>query len=586
MGKVFVYYKRFLEIALRYKYRYFGSWIFLIGLLFLNSLIPLAIGSIIDSADSNSKVFEIVLLVGVFLALPLLVEPAGFHLKTRVMSRAIRDTTSEIYKKVIGLDYSFHVDKSTGKIISIILSAADSINSYLWILEWNVVENFTALAFPTIIIAFIRPDLALIIIFIILILSPLMNMAIKFNVNARKRLKDADYLKNGVIIDGITNFETVKSFAREEYEYRQVDLRVDDSRIAMEKYQNSFRVIDFVSRIIGVVVFIVGGYYSANLLVHGEITLGTAVVLITYLSQMTLKIMGMIFSFRDVIKNVSVFEDFWNLYDSVSDIKEVEKPIEVKKFEGNIEYKNVGFSYNTSNTVLNNLDLKIQPNQTVALVGPSGGGKSTVTRLLMRYYDLNTGEITIDGNDIAKMRLVDLRSQIGLVPQEPTLFNRSIFYNVGYALDNIENLDNEQSREQIIDACKKAKIHDFIESLPEKYETIVGERGLKLSGGQKQRIAIARVLIKNPEIVIFDEATSMLDSESEKAIQIAFKNLSKDKTVIVIAHRLSTIKESDNIFVIDEGKVHEEGTHEELIKKNGIYKNLWDIQSGGFSAGR
>ncbi|MDQ6985920.1 MAG: ATP-binding cassette domain-containing protein [Candidatus Dojkabacteria bacterium] len=221
--------------------------------------------------------------------------------------------------------------------------------------------------------------------------------------------------------------------------------------------------------------------------------------------------------------------------------------------------------------------------ETIAFVGTSGGGKSTLTRLLMKYYDVWKGGIEIDGVNIKDLSNKDLREIIGLVPQEPVLFNRSVYYNVGYALDDIHDLDNLGNKEIIIEACKKAKIHDFIMTLKDGYETKVGERGLKLSGGQKQRIAIARVLIKNPKVVIFDEATSMLDSESEKLIQEAFTVLSQNKTVIIIAHRLSTITHCDNIFVIENGSVAESGTHKELLSDSKIYKNLWDIQSGGFS---
>jgi ATP-binding cassette subfamily B protein len=351
----------------------------------------------------------------------------------------------------------------------------------------------------------------------------------------------------------------------------------------MQRYQDSFRFIDFAARLNGFAVFLVGGLYTAYLYQNNQLSVAVTVVIIAYLSQMTGRIMGMIFAFRDVIKNLPTIEDFYDLYDAKSSILPPLDPQTIKDPKGKVDFANVSFGYNIHQPVLQNLSLGIKPNETVALVGVSGGGKSTVTRLLMRYYDVDEGEITIDGVNVQSLSNDSIRNLIGLVPQEPVLFNRTIFYNVGYALDDIGNLDNVRNRKIVEDACKKAYIHDFIVSLKDGYDTVVGERGLKLSGGQKQRIAIARVLIKNPKIVIFDEATSMLDSESEKSIQLAFAELSKNKTVIIIAHRLSTITHCDNIFVIDAGKVVEKGKHAQLLTHSTIYKKLWSIQSGGFA---
>ena len=244
---------------------------------------------------------------------------------------------------------------------------------------------------------------------------------------------------------------------------------------------------------------------------------------------------------------------------------------------GGIEFQNVNFKYEQAANVLQNFNLQIAPGERVALIGPSGGGKSTIVKLLMRFTDVQGGEILIDGQNIAKVTQDSLRQNISLVPQEPMLFHRTLMSNIRYGKPGA-------SDEQVIEAAKLAHAHEFISKLPQGYKTFVGERGIKLSGGERQRVAIARAILKNAPILVLDEATSSLDSESEHFIQDALKNLMENKTVIVIAHRLSTIMQMDRIIVLENGKITEQGKHEELIKaKEGTYQKLWQIQAGGFS---
>ena len=231
------------------------------------------------------------------------------------------------------------------------------------------------------------------------------------------------------------------------------------------------------------------------------------------------------------------------------------------------------FNYNEREDVLKDINLNIEPGQSIAFVGESGAGKTTMTKLLLRFYDVKSGAIKLDGVDIREITKQSLRQNIGLVPQEPVLFNDTIGYNITYPKDNV-------SQEQLEEAVKVANLHTFIESLPKKYDTLVGERGIKLSGGQKQRLAIARAFIADPKIIIFDEATSQLDSKSEKLIQDSFWKLVENKTTIIIAHRLSTVMKADRIVVIDNGEISQQGTHQELIEHKGIYQSLWKLQSG------
>ena len=242
---------------------------------------------------------------------------------------------------------------------------------------------------------------------------------------------------------------------------------------------------------------------------------------------------------------------------------------------GEIAFSNISFDFHKENYVLKDFNLSIKGGERVALVGPSGAGKSTVTKLLLRLYDLSTGSITIDGQDIAAVGQESLRNAISFVPQEPILFHRSLMENIRYGR-------RDASDAEVVEAAKKANCHDFIDALPEKYDTFVGERGIRLSGGERQRVAIARAILKNSPILVLDEATSSLDSESEALIQDALATLMQGKTVIVIAHRLSTIMKMDRIVVIEDGGIVAEGSHKELLKQGGLYKKLWSIQAGGF----
>ena len=292
---------------------------------------------------------------------------------------------------------------------------------------------------------------------------------------------------------------------------------------------------------------------------------------------------------------VGIFHRVWNLgksirhiYEALADAAEMveilEMPHEVKDYpkakslavsNSVIKFEDVTFKFNQTRAVLNGLSMQIAPHEKIALVGPSGAGKSTITKLLMRFYDVESGKITIDGQSIAKVTQNSLRHAVAMVPQEPILFHRSLMDNIRYGRPDATD-------EEVFEAARRARCHDFIVELPEKYNTFVGERGIKLSGGERQRIAIARAILKDAPILVLDEATSSLDSESESLIQAALDELMKGKTTIVIAHRLSTIMRMDRIVVIDGGKVVDTGTHDQLLEKQGIYKKLWDIQAGGF----
>jgi len=315
-------------------------------------------------------------------------------------------------------------------------------------------------------------------------------------------------------------------------------------------------------------------FYSLKKYSLGEITSGDLVLILGFVTEFFNRFFDLFFSLRTIVKCYVDISRYFNILDEKILVKDSKNPLKIDKIGGEIKFCDVDFSYPQGREgALRDFNLEIKSGETVALVGSSGAGKTTVVKLLMRFYDVDKGRIIIDDGDIRRFNKSDLRSFIGIVPQETILFNETIAYNIGYGLPEIKI-------EAIKRAAKIANLSDFIESLPQKYETLVGERGIKLSGGQRQRLSIARVVLSKPEIIIFDEATSQLDSESENLVQEAFWKMKKNKTTIIIAHRLSTIKKADRIVVIDNGKIVEKGTHKQLLsKKDSLYHHFWKLQT-------
>jgi ATP-binding cassette subfamily B protein len=340
----------------------------------------------------------------------------------------------------------------------------------------------------------------------------------------------------------------------------------------------TFRVFDSTIYIITLISTALLIYMAYKNLLNGVWTTGTLVMVIGYATNMIWKAFNIVYKAKDFMKASVDLEKFVKVMDTEPSIKEKSNAKSLGEITEGISFEDVCFTYTESDDgeeksyVLEDISFDIDLNETVAFVGRSGSGKTTLAKLLMRYYDVEKGRIRINGIDVRDLKLKSLRKVIGLVPQDPVMFNETIKYNISYG-------NPDAPIEDVKMAAKSASLDKFIESLPKGYDTVVGERGIKLSGGQRQRLAIARVMLENPEIIIFDEATSQLDSENERAIQEAFDNLTEHKTTIVIAHRLSTIMHADKIIVFDEGKIVETGTHDELMRLNGIYAMLWKLQT-------
>jgi ATP-binding cassette subfamily B protein len=541
------------------------------------------IRDVVRDLTNGGNSIDALLKILIILSLPIILEPATFFFKRVVFVKVVADLNMELYSNVMKLDYSFHTDKETGRLISKMLRVEEIMNLFIWQIEWFLVNSTLSFLVPIIILSFISWQVGAFVFIALIVGLPIEIWALKKNVKCRSVARDKEYDKNSVIVDTLTNYETVRLFGKVDGETNNLSNSLKHYQVAFGKYQQSFMLIDFSARLSGILMFCAGTVLGYMQMKAGTIDIASFVVIITYLLSLSTGTVSLIFSLRTVFNSMPIVEDLYDLLQEKKSIAEPETPYLLANPQGTIAFKDVSFKYAKRQDLMaiSNLNLKIQGGSSVAFVGPSGGGKSTMTKLLLRYYLPSTGEISIDGVDINDLGTDGINNLIGVVPQDPILFNRSLKYNIGYALGSSEEaLDSQMS--EIIDAAKRAMIHEFIETLPEKYDTIVGERGVKLSGGQKQRVAIARVLLKNPKIVIFDEATSMLDSESEGAIQKAFKELVKNTTTIIIAHRLSTIKNVDKIFVIDKGRLVEQGTHTELIDENKIYAKLWAMQSSGF----
>ncbi|MFH1836497.1 MAG: ABC transporter ATP-binding protein, partial [Candidatus Omnitrophota bacterium] len=375
---------------------------------------------------------------------------------------------------------------------------------------------------------------------------------------------------NNMLLETITGIKLVKSFGMEEYESKNFEKHNQSFYKLSMKSIKRMKIVSPMTEIMGVACVAVIMWMTGKSIVTGELSAGifTAFLVALFSLMKPVKKLSNVYGINQ--QALAATERIFNLLDEPITIKEAENPVEIKGFKEKIIFKDVFFKYDKDN-VLKKIDLTIKKGEIVALVGPSGGGKSTLVNLITRFYDPSSGSVQIDGIDLKDVSISSLRDLIGLVTQETLLFNDTVKANISYGHEEID-------KEQLIKVATAANAHRFIKDFPKGYDSIIGERGLKISGGQRQRIAIARAVYKNPPILIFDEATSQLDTESEKLVQEAINNLMKGRTVIVIAHRLSTIKHADKIIVIDNGEITESGRHDELLDRSPLYRKLYEMQ--------
>ena len=503
-----------------------------------------------------------------------LVSALGFWLGDKVMVPLAREIRETVFKRVMDLDFAYHVEKSTGSLISAFRRGDGAVFNLYFNINQELFRVLISLLVTLVFLA--RADLVIAGIMIVMLLINLWLIwwLISKNLKTRSEFNTAEDEVSGVIADSMLNYETVKFFAAENKEKDRLGKKFDVWVDKIWKFTNTFRLMDIsIGTVSGAGMMLIM-WIAINRVGKG-FGASDLVMVAGFITGFYYQFFNLFFRIRDIAKSMTDLEKYLGILENEIKVKDPEKPIKLDKVSGEIEFKNIGFVYpKNKSRVLDRVNLVIKPGEKVAFVGRSGAGKTTITKLLMRFYDPSEGAILIDGVDIKDMKKSDLRGLMGMVPQEPIMFNNSIKFNLAYGKE-------KATMKEIREAADKANILEFIEKLPKKWETQVGERGIKLSGGQKQRLAIARALLADPKILIFDEATSNLDSESEKKIQTALLRAGKDRTVIIIAHRFSTIRDSDKIIVLSNGNIVETGKHVTLIKTEGIYKMLWTLQSKG-----
>lgn len=530
------------------------------------------------TADNVTDIMQTLGLIGLTLLVLYIIRLGAQYYVTswgHIMgSRIESDMRQNLFYHYQRLSFSFYDKNNTGEMISKLINDLFDISELAHHGPENLLLSILKIIGSFLLLMFINVPITLILLSITLIMviySYFKNKKMR-EVFTENRKKIASV--NARVQDSLLGIKVIKSFANEELENQKFNICNNEFlETKSDSYKNmgSYHAVNsFLEGMLYIVTLISGGYFVYK----GMLSAADLAIYFLYIGIFISPI-DMLINFTEMFqRGFSGFRRYIEIIETVPEIDDTKHAKDITVQGGKIQYQNVNFSYNQNEPVLNNVCFTIEPGQTAAFVGPSGGGKTTICSLLPRFYDINSGKITIDDIDIKDFKLKSLRNNIGVVQQDVYIFNGTIKDNISYG-------DPKADDDKIIEAAKKANIHDFIMSLPDGYNTRVGERGARLSGGQKQRISIARVFLKNPRILILDEATSALDNESERHIQEALDELSKNRTTIVIAHRLSTIRNADVIYVIDEGNIKEKGNHKELMAQNGLYAKYYNMQFEG-----
>jgi ATP-binding cassette subfamily B protein len=490
----------------------------------------------------------------------------------RVAMHAVRKLALATFEHMHRLSLRFHLERKTGGLTRVLERGRTGIENISRMALMTLIPTIVEF-FMIIVVCAYEFDWRYIVTIVVMIVCYLWFTvrATNWRLSIRRAMNDSDTDANTKAIDSLLNYETVKYFGAEEREAQRYDKSMALYEKASIKTYTSLAVLNSGQAVIFTVALTICLVMAANDVLAGNHTVGHFAMVNLLMLQlfMPLNFMGMVY--REIKQGLTDIERMMEVLDQNPEVAEKPGATPLSVAGGAIRFDHVGFAYEPERQILKDISFDVPAGHMVAIVGPSGAGKSTVSRLLLRFYDVTSGKITIDGQDIRDITQSSLRAAIGVVPQDTVLFNDTIFYNVKYGRADATDAE-------VIAAAKMAQIDDLVRTLPDGYATMVGERGLKLSGGEKQRVAIARTILKGPPILILDEATSALDSHTEKEIQDALDRVSKDRTTVVIAHRLSTIIHADQILVLDAGRVAERGTHAELIAKNGLYASLWARQ--------
>jgi len=490
---------------------------------------------------------------------------------SKVSQHSIRQISLNMFRHLHNLSLQFHLNRQTGALAKYIDRGTKGIDFLLRYVLFNVVPTFFEIFLVSAILFYLYgPWYAVITLTTIGLYSYLTFQITEWRNEFRKRMNQADNEVSTKMIDSLLNFETVKYFNNEKFEFDRLDKSLEDYELAANQSRHSLSLLNVAQTFIimfGITIMLVMSAYGIK---DGDIDVGGFVVINAYMLQLYQPLNWLGSVYREIRQALTDMENMFSLLE-VSTVSKDNLEDMPQDNNAEIRFDKVSFDYDIRRTIIKDISFTVPNGKKVAIVGPTGAGKSTISRLLFKFYNPKAGGIYINNKNINNISQESLRQIIGVVPQDTVLFNDTIYYNIAYG-------NTEASKEKVISAAQNADIHNFILALPDGYETIVGERGLKLSGGEKQRVAIARTILKNPKIFFFDEATSALDSSTEKEIQKNLENISKDKTTLIIAHRLSTAANADNIIVLDKGAIIEQGTHESLLLLKGKYFEMWGKQ--------
>jgi len=500
----------------------------------------------------------------------------------RVTQRAVRTITLQVFEHLHSLSLRFHLDRQTGGLTRDIERGTRSIGSLISYTLYSILPTLVEIALVLGILAFrYHRDFTFITVCTLVVYVIFTIIVTNWRTVLRREVNELDSAANVRAVDSLINFETVKYFNNERWEHDRYDEQMQKWEVAQIRSQISLSWLNLGQSLIIAAGVSLMMWRAAIGVAAGNMTVGDIVLVNAFLIQLYMPLNHLGVLYREIRQSLTDIERMFSLLHKHREIRDAPdaRPLFASEADGpvgnsgpcEIEFENVCFAYEPSRQILFDVNFKVGAGGTVAVVGHSGSGKSTLARLLFRFYDTTSGSVKINGSDLRALQQTSVRAAIGIVPQDTVLFNDSIFYNIQYGRP-------EAPREEVIAVAKAAHIHDFIETLPDGYNTRVGERGLKLSGGEKQRVAIARALLKNPPILIFDEATSALDSKTEKAIQAELEQAAVGRTTLIIAHRLSTVMNADEILVLDAGRIVERGAHRALLEQNGLYAQMWALQ--------
>jgi len=539
--------------------------------------VPLAFKSIVDHLDPRIAALTVpIALISLYGVLRLIGALFGQLRDTvfeRVSQRAMRASGLDAFRHLHQLSLRFHLDRHTGGVGRDISRGTRGVYNLLGWVVFNIIPTIFEIA---VVIAFMLRQLdwryAVVTLVTMAIYIVVTIWITEWRTAGVRVMNEVESLANARAIDSLLNYETVKYFGNEEFEARRYDADLRRYEDAAVKTESSLAVLNGAQALviaIGVTLLMV---MAASGVVARTLSVGDIVMVNGWLLQLAIPLNMLGFTWRQIKQGVIDMEHMFSLLDEHAEVQDAPAANALVALGGEVRFEHVSFHYNPDRAILDDIDFTIPPGKTLAVVGETGAGKSTLSRLLFRFYDVSGGRIMIDGQDIRAVTQESLRAAIGIVPQDTVLFNDTVYYNIAYGR-------TDATPDEVHAAARAAHIHDFVTSLPQGYETTVGERGLKLSGGEKQRVAIARALLKNPCILVFDEATSALDTRTEKIIQTELSEIARGRTTLMVAHRLSTIVDADRILVLDRGRVVESGTHAELLALGGRYAALWALQA-------